>query len=290
MPGDVRVPPERAGLPVRDVSRAHSRAAEADDEAVVGEEAGDDVAAAVAVEVGDGERGDLRTRAAPAARRASRGSIARGYQGGARCANVAGGLWYGWVAMTAAAKLVTYEDLLALPEEVRAEVLGGEVVTQASPSPAHYYAQFRLVRALDEPYQLGHGGPGGWWFLSDVDVRLAAHEVVRPDAAGWRRERLPSPWNMRPIDVVPDWIAEVLSPFGIERDRVIKMELYARCGVPFYWIVDPVARVLEVYALERGRWMVAGTFDRTAVVRIPPFEAIEVVVGELFHPDEAQAE
>ena len=79
-------------------------------------------------------------------------------------------------------------------------------------------------------------------------------------------------------------VGEVLSPHGIRRDRVVKMGLYARHGVPYYWLIDPSAATLEAYALEGGRWVVLGTYDRTAVVRIPPFEAIEFVVGDLFPP------
>lgn len=187
--------------------------------------------------------------------------------------------------MTAAPKLATYADLLALPEDVKAEVLAGEVVAQASPVFEHSYVQAALLELLRGPFERQRGGPGGWWIVADIDVRLSEHDVVRPDVVGWRRERLPSPWGMRPIDVVPDWICEVLSPNGVKRDRVFKMHLYAHQGVPHYWLIDPSAGTLEAYALERGSWRVAATYDRTAIARIPPFEAIELVVGDLFGPE-----
>ena len=96
-------------------------------------------------------------------------------------------------------------------------------------------------------------------------------------ANGWVSEKDAS-------DVVPDWICEVLSPTGVHSDRVTKMQLYARHGVPSYWLVDP-AGTLEALTLERGRWVVSGTYDRTSIARIPPFETTEQVVGDLFMPE-----
>jgi Uma2 family endonuclease len=192
-------------------------------------------------------------------------------------------------SMTAAPKLATYADLLATPRDVKAEILAGELVTQPSALPEHSEAQFGLGELLRGPFHRGRGGPGGWWILGEVDVQFTDHDVVRPDLVGWRRERLPSPWGKRPIDVVPDWICEVLSPRGVRRDRVVKLELYARHGVPFYWLIDPVAAVLEAFTLERGRWVLAGTYDRSAVARVPPFEAIELVVADLFMPESPES-
>lgn len=181
-------------------------------------------------------------------------------------------------------KLATYDDLLALADDARAELLGGEVVTQPSGLPEHGFLQIALGGLLGRPFNFGDGGPGGWWIIAEVDVRFTAHDVTRPDVAGWRRERLASPWGRRPIEVVPDWICEILSPTSIARDRVYKQQLYARHGVPFYWLIDPAARTLEVLALEGARWIVAGAYDDQAVARIPPFEALELPLACLFPP------
>jgi Uma2 family endonuclease len=188
-----------------------------------------------------------------------------------------------------ARKLATWEDLAALPEDVRAEVIGGALITSPSALPRHARAQRALGgfvgRAFDDDD--GRGGPGGWWILLEVDVRLAPHEIVRPDLSGWRRERIPSPWDTRPIDVVPDWVCEVLSPSNAVQDRVRKRELYARHRVGYYWLVDPDARTLEALRLEvaTGVWIEVGAYDDSAVARISPFEAIELEVGRLFPPE-----
>ncbi|MBZ5714492.1 Uma2 family endonuclease [Nannocystis pusilla] len=186
--------------------------------------------------------------------------------------------------MEAARKLKTYEDLLDLPEDVRAELHAGELVTQPGGLPDHGHAQLGMGRFIGGPFGDDTDGPGGWWILPEVDVRFTRHDVTRPDLAGWRRTRLPSPSGIRPIDVVPDWICEVLSPSNARHDRVFKARLYAAHGVPYYWLVDPAERILEAYVLKDSQWLVAGTWDDTAVARVPPFEAVELPVGRLFFP------
>jgi Uma2 family endonuclease len=183
-------------------------------------------------------------------------------------------------------KLATYADLLALPEGVRAEVIAGEVVTQPSPLPRHSKVLRAVGRFLGGPFDDddGHGGPGGWWIFVEVDVVLGEHEIVQPDLAGWRRERLPRPGTRRPIEVVPDWVCEILSPSTSARDRVTKRALYARSGVAHYWMIDPEARVLEALSLRDGVWVVVGVYDDTATARIAPFDAIELELGRLYLP------
>ena len=187
----------------------------------------------------------------------------------------------------AAQKKATWDDLLACPEDVRVEILGGEVVTAPAPLPRHSKSQRAVGRYVGGPFDDddGHGGPGGWWIFVEVDVRLEAHEIVRPDLSGWRRSRLTDPAEMRPIDVTPDWTCEVLSPSTASRDRVTKRALYARCGVGYYWMVDPEARTLEALKLgDDGRWIEVGAWDDGAAARIEPFEAVELEVGQLFLP------
>lgn len=180
----------------------------------------------------------------------------------------------------------TYADLLRLPDDVRAEILAGEVVTAPAPLPRHSRVQRSLSRFVGGPFDDddGRGGPGGWWILLEVDVALGPHDVVRPAVAGWRRERLPSPGDVRPIEVSPDWVCEVLSPSTTVRDRTLKRDLYAGAGVGHYWIVDADARTLEAFALDGGRWVLVGNHDDGATARIPPFEAVELEIGRLFLP------
>ncbi len=201
--------------------------------------------------------------------------------------------------MQPARKLATYEDLLALPEGTKAEIIDGVLiiesevvdgifVTPPGSLPRHSLAQGTARSLIGGPFHDddGRGGPGGWWILPEVDVRFGLQDVVRPDLAGWRRERLPSPWDARPIDVTPDWVCEVVSPSNAANDRVKKRRLYAAHGVAFYWLIDPQARILEALRCDGpgSTWNEVGSYDDQAVARIAPFEAIELEVGRLFPP------
>jgi Uma2 family endonuclease len=188
-----------------------------------------------------------------------------------------------------ATKLATYSDLVACPEDMRAEVLAGEIVASPGPLPRHSKAQGAVRRFVGGPFDDddGRGGPGGWWIFVEVDVALGKHDIVRPDLAGWRRDRLLKPGATRPIEIVPDWVCEVVSPSTAARDRVTKRNLYARSGVAHYWLIDPEARVIEALALREGSWFDVGVYDDTAVARIPPFDAIELEIGRFFLPRDA---
>ena len=187
-------------------------------------------------------------------------------------------------------RVATYDDLFAVPDGIYAELLAGEIVAQPAPRPRHLNPQGAIRRFIGGPFNDddGFGGPGGWWIFIEIEIRLQ-NEVVRPDLAGWRRERLADP-DQRPIDVVPDWICEVLSPSTAARDRVYKRRLYAKQGVAFYWIVDPDARTLEALELREGAWTDAGTFDETSTARVRPFEAVDLPVGRLFLPRSATSD
>jgi Uma2 family endonuclease len=209
-----------------------------------------------------------------------------GRTGGPRSIDGRVGALYTAAVMDPGRRRATYEDLLALPEKERAELISGNITLLPSPRPRHSKPQGALRRFVGGPYDDddGFGGRGGWWIFVEVDVRLG-EDVVRPDLAGWLRERLPKP-DVRPIAVVPDWICEILAESNEAHDRVTKRRLYAAHGVRHYWIVDPTARTVETLSLEDGRWVDAGSFDETAVVRIAPFTDVELPVGRLFLPRE----
>lgn len=96
-------------------------------------------------------------------------------------------------SLTPLPHIATFADLLALPEDERFhEVLDGELVRKANPSGEHGLTQGNLRSRLDgyNGRPNGPSRPGGWWFAVEVEIELAPHQVVRPDIAGWRRERM----------------------------------------------------------------------------------------------------
>jgi len=181
----------------------------------------------------------------------------------------------------AAERVATYEDLLQVPEHLVAEIIRGQLITHPRPAPRHALAAFSLGGELDGPFQKGRGGPGGWWILDEPELHLG-REVMVPDIAGWRRERMPGLPQTAWFELAPDWVCEVLSPSTARVDRADKLPLYAEFGVGHAWLVDPDLRLLEVYALEAGRWLVHATFQEHQVVCAPPFEAIRFDLSELW--------
>lgn len=80
----------------------------------------------------------------------------------------------------------------------------------------------------------------------------------------------------------PDWVCEVVSPSTERLDRAKKMPVYARERVSHLWMVNPLARTLEMYRLADGLWLLLATHDGTAVVRAEPFEAVEFSLAPLW--------
>jgi Uma2 family endonuclease len=178
-------------------------------------------------------------------------------------------------------KPATYEDLLQVPEHLIAEILNGELHTQPRPAPRHARAASALGGKLSDPFDIGHGGPGGWWILDEPEVHLGDHVIV-PDIAGWRRERLPTLPDTAWIDLAPDWVCEILSPGTAKTDRAVKMPIYATHQVQWLWLIDPALRTLESFALRDNRWTLEATLRDSDSVALPPFEAVPFPLADLW--------
>ena len=175
----------------------------------------------------------------------------------------------------------TYEDLMKLPEIMVAEIVDGELHASPRPAPKHARAGSSLEVMLGGPYDLGRGGPGGWWILYEPELHLG-RDVLVPDCAGWRRTRMPRLPDMAYFSLAPDWICEILSPSTAMLDRAKKLAVYAREGVGHAWLIDPLARTLEVLCLDAGRWTILATHAGTDVVRAEPFTEIELELSALW--------
>ncbi len=177
----------------------------------------------------------------------------------------------------------TYADLEAVPSHLVAEIIDSTLYTSPRPSPKHAFAASRLGGRLDGPFGLGEGGPGGWIILDEPELHLDA-DVIVPDLAGWRIERMPELPDTAYFTVVPDWICEVLSPSTEAIDRIKKMRIYAREQVRHVWLLDPIGRTLEVFKLgDDGRWVVIGLHEEAEKVRAEPFDALELDLALLWN-------
>lgn len=181
---------------------------------------------------------------------------------------------------------VTIAGWLAVPEEARAELIGGRLVHQGMPGPRHGRAQLGAGSRLRDPYDRRPGGgdkPGGWWLSQEVDMFIGGIGC-RPDLLGWRRERfprLPEPDQRGVVTDVPDWICEVLSPSTRQTDWGSKRLAYHQAGVPFYWLLDPDNETLTVLHRAEEGYLVVLVAGKDDVVRAPPFDAVDIGVGEM---------
>lgn len=122
---------------------------------------------------------------------------------------------------------------------------------------------------IGNPFQRNRGGPGGWWILDEPELHLGT-DILVPDLAGWRRERLPQLPETAWIEMTPDWVCEVLSPSTARMDRMIKLPLYAANGIPYCWLVDPSAKTLEAFKLRDEQWVLLASFVDDATVAAEP--------------------
>lgn len=181
------------------------------------------------------------------------------------------------------ARPTLYEMLEALPEGLTGEIIDGQLHTEPNPAARHVLAASNLGAELNGPYARGRGGPGGWWILNEPEVHFVRNtEVVVPDLAGWRRERLPEMPDDQRFTVAPDWVCEILSPSTRSKDRELKVPLYARYGVPYVWLIDPRVYTLETYELRGTELTLTGTFGPDTTPAAAPFEAARFRLADLW--------
>lgn len=180
--------------------------------------------------------------------------------------------------------MATAEDLAARDGGRDAwEVIGGELIRKALPSPEHGSAQFALSGVLFAPFgSSGGDGPGGWWLMTEVEVEYASHEVFRHDLVGWRRDRYPKRPSGRPVTLRPDWVCEILSESNASNDTVKKLRVLRRAEVPHYWLLDPARQTLTVLRWTPDGYLEALSATSEETVRAEPFDAIELHLAMIF--------
>jgi Uma2 family endonuclease len=148
----------------------------------------------------------------------------------------------------------TYQDVLDAPPHRVAEIVDGVLHTNPRPAMPHALATSSLGHNLSGPFQFGRDGPGGWWIIDEPELHLG-EDILVPDLAGWRRERMPDYPEAAYCTLAPDWACEVLSPSTRKLDLHGKRPVYAREGVEHLWLVDPADRTLEALELRKGHWV-----------------------------------
>jgi Uma2 family endonuclease len=141
-----------------------------------------------------------------------------------------------------------------------------------APAPLHQRVLRNLSFALHAHTQAR--GLGNVYF-APVDVILAPTTVVQPDAIFVASGR-DAIVTARDVEGPPDLVVEILSPWSVRRDRVTKAAVYARAGVRHYWLVDPEARIIEIYEAGGEAYQLVATHGAAGVVRTGLFPELEI--------------
>jgi Uma2 family endonuclease len=175
----------------------------------------------------------------------------------------------------------TYQDVIDSPENMVAEIIDGELYLTNRPAMPATAVNSSLYGELYSPFGRGRGGPGGWIILFEPELHLG-EDILVPDIAGWRHERMSHVPDAAFVTVPPDWICEVLSPSTEKIDRARKMRIYAASGVKHAWLVHPRRKTLEAFRLHEGKWLSIAVHSDAERVRVEPFDAIELDLSLLW--------
>ncbi len=161
----------------------------------------------------------------------------------------------------------SYEDYASLDDGNRYELADGKLeLMSPGPSVPHQIISFELQKLI------AHSCEDDYFILdAPVDVILSPYEVRQPDLVVIKRERI-SILSTKGVEGAPDLVIEILSPSTLKRDRRDKSLVYAKYGIPEYWVVDPEHAALEIYELDQGKYTLVDVYtgDETVASRQLP--------------------
>jgi Uma2 family endonuclease len=157
-------------------------------------------------------------------------------------------------------------------------IIAGERFMSPSPTVFHQHILLNLGMVLQTWVRQSRIGKLG---LAPLDVVLGDDEVVQPDLILVLNEHLDR-LTRKNVHGAPDLVIEILSPGSTRLDRVKKRELYARHGVPEYWIVSPGERTVEVLRLQDKQYELAGLYEEDDTLQSPLLPGFTCSVKDIF--------
>jgi Uma2 family endonuclease len=174
---------------------------------------------------------------------------------------------------------LTLDDYLATPDNGRRyEILHGALAVSAAPSPLHQIVLANLNEIVRNHVRRRDLGAV---FFAPLAVILANTTVVEPDLIYVERGHAHL-ISQRGVEGPPTLLVEVLSPGTASVDRGPKFELYARLGVPYYWIVDVDGRAIEAYEATAGAYRLVSRASGATPIALPPFSDLAIVPDTLW--------
>ena len=175
-------------------------------------------------------------------------------------------------------KKYTYEDYLKTPDDVRYELIEGDLLMTPSPVTKHQ----RIMRELGfELLSFVRVKDLGEIFLAPFDVHLDNENVVEPDILFISKQRLHI-IGEKNVQGPPDLVIEILSESTANRDLVQKKRLYAKFGVKEYWIVIPGEEIVEIYTLKDALYVLCKSFGKENAIESPLLKGLKIDLKKIF--------
>jgi len=175
-------------------------------------------------------------------------------------------------------KKYTYEDYLKTPEDVRFELIEGNLIVTPSPVPYHQWVVKNLLYELERFVRKNKVGKV---FDAPCDVYLDEENVLQPDILFISNERIDIIGEKK-IEGAPELVIEVLSESTAYRDLVKKKKIYAKFGVKEYWIVDPIEKTLDIYFLKENIFELKEKFYSNDIVVSLLLPGLKIKLSEIF--------
>jgi hypothetical protein len=174
------------------------------------------------------------------------------------------------------------KDVLAAPEHLVAEIVDDELYLSPPPASPHAVALSNLTaELLSQNSAMDAQRPGGWVILAEPELHIVG-QVMVPDLAGWRRERMP---EVRSVPFFRSRARIGCARWSLRRlARSIAPGRYrtTRGGRRGTWLVDPTPKTLELYRLDAGGWRLEGVHEGDTVVNVAPFDAVSLDLERLW--------
>ena len=172
----------------------------------------------------------------------------------------------------------TYADYLLTPDDVRYELINGELIMAPAPVPRHQRVGMRFSNRMGP---IIDENALGELFAAPIDVYLSDTNLVQPDILfiSAARAHIITETN---IQGAPDLVIEIASPRTQDDDRTVKRELYERFGVLEYWMAYPFTQTVDALRLENGRFVDAGHYGRGDTITTPLLPGLRIDLSKVF--------